>query len=445
MTGEGLTDEGVTHASTSESATGTDGSRPEAPSRPLVTLLRDRRFLLLWLGQTTSTVGHGVTVVALAMLLTRSHGGGVLGGVLAIDALATGLTLLVSGVVADRRSRTAVMAASDVLRFAGVLGFAALPDSTSFVPLALCAAAEGCGFALYAPAWRAALPQVVAEDRLQQAGALDALTRKGGLLLGGVIGGALVAIVGPHTALLVDAASYVVSLLTLLALRLPPVRAAEGEPAQGLRGVLHEAREGVRVVLAHRWAAWIMAQGTIQVLCCFGPAQVLLPLVSVDRWSPGAYGALVASQQVGMLAGSALGLRLRPRRPGVAAMHAIAAAGLLGVVIAVPMPLVLACGLVAVSWVGVALFSVLWFPALQRAFPAEVQGRVFSLEQLITFALDPVGLALAPWLAGWIGVTWVGLGGCLVLVVTSYAVLVVPGATRLADPQPDRALCPDPA
>jgi hypothetical protein len=398
------------------------------------TLLADRRFLLLWLGQATSTVGHGVTVVALAMLLTRAHGGTVLGGVLAIDSLATGLTLLFAGVIADRRSRSAVMAVSDVLRVAAVLGFALLPDSASFGVLALCAVAEGCGFALYSPAWRAALPQIVAEDRLQQAGALDSLTRKAGLLLGGVLGGALVATVGPHWALAVDAATYVVSLATLLLLRLPSVRSAVGESASGLGGVLREARDGFRVVLSRPWAAWIMAQGTVQVLCCFGPAQVLLPLVSVQRWSAGSYGVLVASQQVGMLLGSAAGLRLRPRRPGVAAMHAVAAAGLLGVVIAVPMPLPVACACVAVSWLGIAVFSVLWFPALQRAFPAEVQGRVFSLEQLLTFALDPVGLALAPLVAAWVGTTVVGIGGAVVLVVTSYAVLVVPGAVMLADP-----------
>ena len=106
-------------------------------------LMRDRRFALLWFGQAVNTVGHGLTIVALATLLVKTHGAGTLGVVLAADSAAMGVTLLAGGVVADRYSRTAVMACSDVLRLVAVLGYALAPASTHVSVLALLRGARG--------------------------------------------------------------------------------------------------------------------------------------------------------------------------------------------------------------------------------------------------------------------------------------------------------------
>ena len=106
-------------------------------------LMRDRRFALLWLGQAVNTVGHGLTIVALATLLVETHGAGTLGLVLAADSAAMGLTLLAGGVIADRYSRTAVMAVSDVVRSVAVLGYALAPASSPTSPAGLLRGARG--------------------------------------------------------------------------------------------------------------------------------------------------------------------------------------------------------------------------------------------------------------------------------------------------------------
>ena len=162
---------------------------------------------------------------------------------LAADSAAMGLTLLAGGVIADRYSRTAVMAVSDVVRSVAVLGYALAPASSPTALLVCFAVLEGFGVALFQPAWRAVLPQVVPADRLREVNAVVQLTNRGGLLLGAALGGVLVATVGPRPALLLDAATYMLSLTTLLVIRLPAV--VEQAP-EGLRAALHEAREGHR-------------------------------------------------------------------------------------------------------------------------------------------------------------------------------------------------------
>ncbi len=397
-------------------------------------LMRDRRFALLWLGQAVNTVGHGLTIVALATLLVRTHGAGTLGAVLAADSAAMAATLLAGGVIADRYSRTAVMAVSDVLRLVAVLGYALAPASTHVSVLVALAVLEGCGVALFQPAWRAVIPQIVGPERLREVNAVVQTTNRVGLLLGTGLGGILVATVGPRPALVVDAATYAVSLVTLLLVALPA--AAEHTPG-GLRSGLHEALEGLAVVWRRPWVTVVMLQGTVQVLFAFAPMRVLTPLVAEQRYGPGAYGVLAACLPAGMIAGSLVALRMRPRRDGLVAMNAVAPMAAVMLCLAVDVPLVVYAAVTVVAWGGIAVFAVLWFSSLQRAYPATIQGRVFSVEQLSTFALDPVGLVLAPLVATSVGVPTVGLVAAAVLLLTTYAVLLVPGVVHLRDPQPE--------
>jgi hypothetical protein len=102
--------------------------------------------------------------------------------------------------------------------------------------------------------------------------------------------------------------------------------------------------------------------------------------------------------------------------------------------LAVDVPLAVFCVAFFLAWAGISIFSVLWFTSLQHTFPLAIQGRVFSVEQLATFALDPVGLAVAPAVAGVVGVAAVGWVAAIVLLVTTYAVLLVPGVLHFRDP-----------
>ena len=147
-----------------------------------------------------------------------------------------------------------------------------------------------------------------------------------------------------------------------------------------------------------------MLQGTVQVLFAFAPMKVLLPVVAQERYGDGAYGILMACVPAGMILGSLLAMRLRPRRDGVTAMHAVAPTAAVMACLAVDVPLVVFAVVQVVAWAGISVFAVLWFSSLQRAYPPAIQGRVFSVEQLATFALDPIGLALAPAAAAAVGV-----------------------------------------
>jgi MFS family permease len=395
-------------------------------------LLGDARFRAFWLGQATSVVGNGITLVAVAALVIPARGAQSYGLVLAAESATMAVLLLGSGVVVDRYSRTAVMALADVARGVGVVGLLLLARSGPLAALLLSSALVGVGVALHQPAHRAALPQLVDADRLRQANALDSATMRLGLGAGTGLGGVLVAVWGGQQAMVVDLVTFTVSLVTLLWLRLPPV--ADRTPGGGLRQVLHEAREGLTEVRRRPWAAVVMVQGTLQVLCLFAPAFALIPVVALDRYGSSAYGWFMMSGFAGSVVGSALVARTTPRRPGLSAMNALAPSCLLPLVLVVDLPLPLFCAVNLVAWTGIGWFSVLWFSALQTEFPPAVQGRVFSLESLATFGLEPLALAATPALAAAVGVKPVAVVAAAVMLVSTYAVFLVRGVARFSTP-----------
>ncbi|MEV0649217.1 MFS transporter [Phytomonospora sp. NPDC050363] len=394
-------------------------------------LLRDRRFQAFWLGQATSVVGVGVTVVALPGLLLAHRAGTDFAYVLAAEAGTGAFFTILGGVFADRYSRSLLMAASDVLCVAGITAYLLLGADGPLWSLLLAAAVIGVGVGLYQPAHRAAMPQIVSGELLERANALDSATKRIGMAAGSALGGVLVATAGAEVALIVNVATYVVSLLTLLFLRLPAVT---GSPGGGIGSVFAEARDGVRIVLRNRWATAIMLQGTIQVFFLFAPNYVLTAIVAVERYPKGAYGWITTAGFVGALVGSLIAGRIRTKRPGVVAMNAMAPCALLPVCLVWDVPLWVFCAIAFVAWAGISTFFVFWLSGLSRAFPPEVHGRVFGIEHLLTFCLDPVAKAVIPAVALGVGMGVFGIVAAVVLLVSTYAVLLVPGAVTLSNP-----------
>ncbi|GAA2435468.1 hypothetical protein GCM10010433_40280 [Streptomyces pulveraceus] len=79
---------------------------------------------------------------------------------------------------------------------------------------------------------------------------------------------------------------------------------------------------------------------------------------------------------------------------------------------------------------GVGCFMVLWYSSLQREFPEQVQGRDFALEGLAGFGLQPLALAVTPLPVRFIGVAPFATLAVVVLLVSTYGALAVPGTAR---------------
>jgi len=395
---------------------------PAAQARGSVLGLRD--FRLLWAGQTISSIGDQIFPIAVALKVVHAGGSeGDLGLVLLGRSLGMVLFLVVGGVYADRVSRTRVMIGSDAFRAVAVLALAFSPDHVPIGILTLSTFVVGGGEAFFRPAYGAILPSVVPGERLAQANAYTSVSQKTSLILGPALGGVLVAVSGPSGALVVDALTFAVSILTLLRIAEPPL------PFRDVRtSPLHEAREGIKAVRERPWIAAVLVMTAFQLMIAVAPLIVLQPFIARERLGGDrAYGALLVIVAAGGLCGALPAARFKPRLPGLWGLLGLLpyAAFILG--LAYSHSFVVVAGLAFVAGVGFEPFLIWWSSAIQRDVPPELLARVISLDWLVSIGLLPLGLALAGPAAHAFGRETVLVVAAGTMVVTTLAILPVPG------------------
>jgi MFS family permease len=192
---------------------------------PPTSVWRDRDFVRYWTGQTVSEVGSQVTELALPLVALLQLGAsstevGVLRAVAFVPYLVLSLP---AGVLADRRRRRPLMIGADLGRavLLALVPLAALLDVLSLPLLGTVAVAAGALTVVFDVCYLSVLPGLVSRDRIQQAnGGLEA-SRAAAAVAGPGLGGALVSLLRASGAMIVDAASFVVSAACLLTIRRP--------------------------------------------------------------------------------------------------------------------------------------------------------------------------------------------------------------------------------
>ena len=366
-------------------------------------LLHLRDFRNVFLAQSVSVFGDGITPVALTWAVFKLDGSGTdLGLVLAAQSIPLVLLALVGGVWADRVPRATLMVASDLIRAAVQITAAVLllTGTAQIWQLAALAACHGAAEAFFRPAAGAILPQIVPSPRLQQANALMGMSDNFGWMVGPAVAGVLVAIIGAGGAIAIDGATFLVSAAFLATLRVPAVVKTEAA-----RGFFVELRKGWYEVKSRTWL-WVMLLRVCLVLfIVIAPFQVLGPLgLLQEGYGAVAWGWLQAVFSAGMIVGMMIAMRYRPKRP----MITVSLTG--STAIAAPLALAIfgdpwILGVVySLRGVGVGILVAVWNTTLQTKIPKESLGRVTAWDWMSSLALWPVGLAVAGPLAQAFGV-----------------------------------------
>ena len=252
--------------------------------------------------------------------------------------------------------------------------------------------------------------------------------RLGGALIGPAVGGVLLAATSrPATALLIDAATYVVSAAVLLWL---PLTEPERSPVSGMRG-LFGGLEAIRSQPQLRRLTTLSISMAVMT-----PVLLLsLPLIARDLGAGGlGYGALSSAVVLGMAIGS-LGGGLLAARFGPDGTIALGLAGAAGGVCLLAWSPAYGVALAASLAIGLVIgpVDVVFFSSFQRACPPEALGRA------MTQVLSLISIVRAPSyaLAG-LAYTAIGTGpllaaSSLILVAGSGIYLVTAPSTEATE------------
>jgi MFS family permease len=393
--------------------------------------LVERPYRFLFAATLLTSLGDAIATIALAFAVLEFGSATDLGIVIALRQLASVSVLVLGGVVSDRMPRQRVLVGASMVQGVAQAGMAAsvLSSRASLPAFVGLGVLWGLGDGLVVPAEAGLVPQTVSAARLQQANALQGLSRSGVRVLGPAIGGALVVVFSPGWALAADSASFFACAALL-------GRIQTGTRADSVRRpFVSDLSEGWREFRSRTWLwSTVLLFGIGNMFLMFWP--VLGPAIAKQRLGgAGAWAAILTAGGVGAILGGFWALRHRPRRPLVACI--------LWPLLCLPQLVALASGaptwLVAttslVSGFGTSIHVTLWFTVFQREVPERAQSRVSSYDALGSFVLGPVGAALAGPIAvavGSAGALWIAAGAIL---ASNLTMLMVPAVWTIRRPK----------
>ena len=348
-----------------------------------------------------SALGDWLALTALALHLEETTDSGIAVAALFI-ALWAPLVVLAgpAGLAVDRFDTRRVIVLASVAQAAVAV---ALAFTGSLAPILVLTLLLGAANAVSQPAEFALIPAVVPAERLGIANAHVETARFAGFAAGPVLGGVLAGVGGTRLPLLVDAASFVVIALAVVALRRRSVAAATAEPEP-----VGRARDGMVFLARDRTLRLVMlvAFASLLFMTASAPAEVFFAKDFLEVGDAG-FGALWTAWFAGMaLGGLLLARRVRSTALAGAALVAIVvqSAGLALPTLWLVFAFALACYVVGGAAHGTK--NVLVRTLLHERVPARLHGRAFAAYSALRNGAEMVALGLGGLLIAAIGARW---------------------------------------
>jgi len=390
-------------------------------------LLKTKNFALLFSGQVVSQIGDSMNKVALLWMVYELTGSAfkmtVIGLLQTIPPLVFGPLI---GVYLDRMKKKPVMIWVDLIRMGLVMLIPLLyaMESLTLEWLYILVFVMSIVSTVFGPALASAVPFLVPRARLTAANALIQSTTNIGLLIGPAVSGVGIAMIGAANVLYLNAATFLVSALCLMPIRLNETLQAHARIADRAT-ILQDLLVGFRFVfIQHRTVLLLMLTATLYSLGA-SAFVFLLPVFATQLLDASAVelGWLWSSLGIGMLAAS-VWLAWINQGDFQNRLRLISAALAVGAVAVCTLGMlqapIMAAALIIVFGGSTAVFTPIVWAMLQELTPEPLLGRVFTTFSTGAMASAMAGMAGFGWLADALGpaASLVGIGVLLLCTAT---------------------------
>jgi MFS family permease len=389
---------------------------PEKPGKEAVgdagagSLWRNADFVRFWTGETVSLFGTQVTYLALPLTAIYTFNASAADvGVLRFVQLAPyiGLALLF-GVWVDRHRRRPIMLWTNVIRMVliGLVPVLHWAGWLNMPVLLVIACAVGVASVMFDVSWMPYVPSIVDPRHHVEANARMAFSTSSSTVAGPGLAGALVAALTAPVTLVVDAFSYLVSIVSLLSVR----RAEQVPPSTAKRHVMQELRSGLTWVFGRPILRWLAVGGfwanfslvTVWTLfLLYGTYQL--------RFSSATLGLIFMISSTGGVLGALIAGRVIKRFPLGFSYFGSLSGLLLGPVVIVlaagPRPLVVALMTFSffITNLGLGVANVVVVTLRQMTTPQSLMSRMTACFRMLLYGGGAVGGLAAGLLASWVG------------------------------------------
>ena len=352
------------------------------------------------------------------------HNASAVGIVMALQFGPSLLLLPFTGLAADtfdrRKLLLATQSAQGVLALG--LGLLALSGAIQLWHVYVFAFLLGCVTAFDAPARQTFVSELVSDDLLSNAVALNSTSFNAARMIGPAVAGVLIASIGTGGVFVINAVSFVAVLAALAFLRVgdlhrkPRLQGAHGGILEGFRYV--RARPELATVL---WMLFVVMTFGINF-----PVFVSAMAVQAFHAASHEFGVLTSMLAVGSVTGALFAARGKSPRATFLIVSALAFGAGLGLAALMPTYLLFGAVLIAVGWAA-QTFNTTANSTVQLWTEPGMRGRVMAIYMAIAMGCTPLGAPLVGWIADRFGPRWsiaVGAASGFVAALIGVAYLV---------------------
>lgn len=410
-------------------------------------LRRNREFRLVWLADTVSSLGNGVSQLAYPLLMLAITGSPLAAGVLSVTRAVPYVVLgLPAGALVDRWNRRYVMIICDLVRAVNMLTIPAALIWGALAPAQLYVASfiGGTAYVFFNAAQGACLPHVVPEKQLTRAVSAQETAESVTGVVASPIGGALLQLLRALPFLL-DAISFLVSAACFIAVRNDfrdqTAEDAGTEPASR-QSWRRDISAGVEWMWRNKTLRMIGLTAAGLQLAISGVSLVAIVIARGGGASSGAIGITFSAIGIGGAAGAAVAPKITTKlHTGgtillVLWVHAIVWVLLAFTTHLVVIAVALSLFTLTMPWFGIAAYSY-----LLNVTPDHLRGRVGTAFNLLLWIATPLSGAIlgylleitAPRTVSLLVSGWIAL--IAIIVTASRPVRRLGDSPRLQDPE----------
>jgi MFS family permease len=388
---------------------------------PARSALRSRCFGVFAAGNLVSQSGEWMTLVALNWaVLEFTDSALYLGLINACRMVPAFLLSVPAGVLADRSDRRKLL----ILLQAGIMlptfcvGYLLAADSPFWL-LAVVVTLRSVLMAVVTPVRNSLVPNLVPENQVASAVAVDSAVRNLSRILGPAIAGTLLAVMEVADVFWISACSIVAVLLSLFVVH------PESNRDTVSNNIKADIQEAAVYVKNSPSVQSLLILAVVPMVFAF-PYTAMMPLFAEDllQLGPEGLGILLSVAAAGALVGSAwLSLGSETEEAGKWLVCSIIGFGLFLLLFMIAETLVTAAVTMFLVGLASAIYRTMSRVTLQTRVPDRLRGRILSIA-LMDRGLMPLGAILIGAVAEWAGALWAGVvmgGGCVAVTLAVLA------------------------
>lgn len=410
-------------------------------------LLKNKDFILLFLGGFVSRIGNGIHYIALVWFILDITGSGSATGLILLLSTLPGVIIgPFSGVIADKFDRKKLIVYMDILRglivlwlcyiiYIGIAGFFHIGLAT--VLIAICTS-------FFNPAITASIPNIVDDKLLQKANSLNHFSMNFTQIIGAAVGGILIAAFGIAGVFFINGISFLISAFSEFFITIPVIKIEE--KIEKSPTIINEIKFGLNFLWNKKE---LVSLFTIALFLNFvSTGLMILGIPFVYKELLGVNSQLYGYAQSVFPAGAVIGSIILSQIPEIknyfkVLLYSLSSQSMLLIVIAVPLlpyllkntsVMTIYYSLILILFVVGILNAVVNVPIsilLQRLIPDNLRGRITGLLSTMSQALVPISVAMTGYLLDLVPVYTLFLGAGITSLGLSLYIAKIPAMQKL--------------